>query len=65
VDTGPWIFGHKVMLPAGVIDAIDDDDEKVFVSRTKNEIKHAPELHDGGHADHEYRERLGSYYSNR
>jgi hypothetical protein len=63
VDTGRWIFGHKVMLPAGVIDAIDDDQETVFVSRTKDEIKHAPELHDGADADAEYRERLGSYYS--
>ena len=23
VDTGPWIFGKKVMLPGGVIDRID------------------------------------------
>ena len=23
VDTGPWIFGKKVMLPAGVIETID------------------------------------------
>ena len=24
VDTGPWIFGKKVLLPAGVIDRIED-----------------------------------------
>jgi hypothetical protein len=35
VDTGPWIFGKKVMLPAGVIRDVDHDDEKVFVDRTK------------------------------
>ena len=29
VDTGPWIFGKKVMLPAGVIRRIDEADEKV------------------------------------
>ena len=44
VDTGPWIFGKKVMLPAGVIERVDLDDEKVFVSRTKDEIKNAPEF---------------------
>ena len=31
VDTGPWIFGKKVMLPAGVISRVDHDDEKVYV----------------------------------
>jgi hypothetical protein len=34
VDTGPWIFGKKVLLPAGVIERIDHDSESVFVSRT-------------------------------
>ena len=29
VDTGSWIFGKKVMLPAGVIDRVDLNDEKV------------------------------------
>ena len=29
VDTGPWIFGKKVMLPAGVIQRIDEQEEKV------------------------------------
>jgi hypothetical protein len=27
VDTGPWIFGKHVLLPAGVIDRIDFDEE--------------------------------------
>ena len=44
VDTGPWIFGKKVMLPAGVIDRIDEEDERVYVNRTKEQIKNAPEL---------------------
>ena len=28
VDTGPWIFGKKVMLPAGVIQDIDPDEKR-------------------------------------
>src|SRR4026208_1653933 len=43
VDTGPWIFGKKVLLPAGVLDRMDPESETVFVSRTKDEIKNAPE----------------------
>ncbi|TML03311.1 MAG: PRC-barrel domain containing protein, partial [Actinobacteria bacterium] len=29
VDTGPWIFGKKVMLPAGTIRDIDPDTETI------------------------------------
>jgi hypothetical protein len=62
VDTGPWIFGKKVILPAGVIDRIDTADEKVYVNRTKDQIKNAPELDEHGVPDDAYRDRLGSYY---
>src|SRR5215204_5586517 len=62
VDTGPWIFGKKVMLPASVIDRIDSEDEKVFVNRTKDEIKNAPEFDKDRYTDDDYRGELGSYY---
>ena len=62
VDTGPWIFGKKVMLPAGVIRSVDHEDEKIFVNRTKDQIKNAPEFDDSLTADESYRGRLGSYY---
>lgn len=61
VDTGPWIFGKKVLLPAGVVRAVDEENELVFVNRTKEEIKNAPEL--GVDAlDDTYRSSVGSYY---
>jgi hypothetical protein len=62
VDTGPWIFGKKVMLPAGVIDRIDAEDEKVYVHRTKEQIKNAPEFDPHGSQDDAYQRELGSYY---
>jgi len=62
VDTGPWIFGKKVMLPAGVIRSVNHDEETIFVHRTKDEIKNAPEYDDSMRTDDEYRGRLGSYY---
>ena len=62
VDTGPWIFGKKVMLPAGTIRRADHEEEKVFVHRTKDQIKDAPEFDDGIAFDSSYRGRLGSYY---
>jgi len=62
VDTGPWILGKKVMLPAGVVQRIDADDEKVYVSRTKDEIKSAPEFDPDQYQRPEYRDRLSGYY---
>ena len=63
VDTGPWIFGQKVMLPAGVIDRIDTDSETIFVGLTKDEIKNAPEFDEARSTDEAYRSELGGYYS--
>ena len=62
VDTGPWIFGKKVMLPAGLIDDVDVDAQQVFVNRTKDEIKNAPEFDDAQYRDEKYRTDVGSYY---
>jgi hypothetical protein len=62
VDTGPWIFGKKVMLPAGVIQRIDTADESVYVNRTKDQIKDAPEFDDSLKKDENYRSELGTYY---
>jgi hypothetical protein len=62
VDTGPWIFGKKVMLPAGVIRDVDLDTETVFVNRTKEQIKNAPEFDKETYRDEGYRDELSAYY---
>ena len=63
VDTGPWIFGRKVVLPAGVIERIDLENEKVLVRLTKDQIKDSPELDEStDYRSEEYRSRLGEYY---
>src|SRR3954454_11446829 len=61
VDTGPWIFGKKVMLPAGVVNRIDESEERVRVDRTKDQIKNAPEFDETGFTDGSYHDELGSY----
>jgi hypothetical protein len=65
VDTGTWILGTKVLLPAGVIERVDLDEEKVYVKLTKDEIKNAPEYDESRRADEDYRARLGAYYGDR
>jgi hypothetical protein len=62
VDPGPWIFGKKVMLPAGVIDRVDRENEKVYVHRTKDQIKDAPEFDEKAYRDDTYRSQVGDYY---
>src|SRR5262245_16514011 len=65
VDTGPWIFGKKVMLPAGVIRDIELDTESVFVGLTKDEIMDAPEFDQKMYRGQAYRDALGEYYGHR
>jgi hypothetical protein len=65
VDTGPWIFGKKVMLPAGVIRDVDLDAETVFVDLIQDEIKNAPELDEETYREQSYRNELGEYYESR
>ena len=65
VDTGPWIFGKKVTIPAGIIERVDYDTETVFVDRTKDEIKNAPEFDPSTTTDPTARNQLGSYYGSR
>ncbi len=62
VDTGPWILGKKVLLPAGVIGSVDVDGEKVYVQRTKDQIKSSPELDPDTYRDEAYRNEVGDYY---
>ena len=63
VDTGPWIFGKKVLLPAGVIQRVDLDTETVFVNQTKDQIKNAPEFDETHYRSDAYRAQVGDYYT--
>jgi len=64
VDTGFWIFGKKRLIPAGVVQRVDPDDRKVYVSMTKDQIKQAPDYDakSFGKADRDYDTQAG-YYS--
>jgi hypothetical protein len=65
VDTGPWIFGKRVLLPAGVVDMVDVTNQKLIVNRTKDEIKNAPEFDENRYRDEAYRNNIGTYYGER
>jgi hypothetical protein len=63
VDTGFWIFGKKRMIPAGVVERIDDTDRKVFVAMTKDEIKSAPDFEDVHRTDRDLYDKYYDSYS--
>jgi len=62
VDTGPLIFGKTVMLPAGVIQTVDHDEQKIYLDRTKDEIKSAPEFDEDNFRGDAYQSQLATYY---
>jgi len=65
VDTGPWIFGKRVLIPAGTVDHVDHDDQKVYIDRDRDQIKAAPEYAEAAYTDPAWRENLGGYYGER
>jgi len=63
VDTGPWIFGKKVLLPAGTVHHVDHEEKRVHVDRTKAQVKDSPEFDPDNFRGEAYREKIGGYYS--
>ncbi|KAB1988280.1 PRC-barrel domain-containing protein [Streptomyces triticiradicis] len=63
VDTGVWIFGKHVLLPAGTVQRVDQEEQKVYVALTKDQIKDSPEFDKDKHVgDAGYHEQIGTYY---
>jgi hypothetical protein len=62
VDTGVWIFGKKVLLPAGLVERVDREEEKLWINRMKDEIENAPEFDKDNYRGDEYRSAVGGYY---
>ena len=50
------------MLPAGVVSGIDHQNQRVFVERTKDQIKGAPTFDESLVKDQTYRTKLSDYY---
>ncbi|MGW6567566.1 PRC-barrel domain containing protein [Streptomyces sp. NPDC054975] len=66
VDTGPWIFGRRVLLPAGLVAQVDAENETVRLSCARGDVKDAPEFESGRHEDDTNVIKLiEQYYSNR
>src|SRR4051812_35317022 len=55
VDTGPWIFGKKRLIPAGAVISIDHDGKTVTLSLSKDQVKAGPDYTEDSPLDDEAR----------
>jgi hypothetical protein len=62
VDTGPWVFGHRVMLPAGTVTNVDHEERRVYLDRTKDQVRSAPDFDPDMYAEQNYRDKISDYY---
>ncbi|MFE7512108.1 PRC-barrel domain containing protein [Streptomyces sp. NPDC057540] len=64
VDTGPWIIGRQVVIPGGVVTAVDLATKTVHVNCTREQIKNAPEFVPGQNDDEtgRHKMKLVDYY---
>ena len=61
VDTGPWIFGRKVVIPGKAIARLDVPGQTVYLRLKQEQVKDAPEFDDAADAERQ-RAELDAYY---
>ncbi|MFB7597781.1 PRC-barrel domain containing protein [Streptomyces sp. NPDC056160] len=63
VDTGVWVFGRSVLVPAGTVRRVVAAERRVEVACSRAEIKAAPRFRtDSETLDRDYLTRVGEYY---
>ncbi|MFB7277350.1 PRC-barrel domain-containing protein [Streptomyces hydrogenans] len=63
VDTGVWIFGKEVLIPASAVHRIDLEEHVLYLALSKEQVKNAPEFVSEKHlADRQYREDIAQHY---
>lgn len=63
VDTGVWLFGRSVLVPVGVVTAVDTRGRRITLSCTGAEVKAAPRFTtDSETRDPAYLATVGDYY---
>ncbi|MFF3488806.1 PRC-barrel domain-containing protein [Streptomyces sp. NPDC002701] len=63
VDTGGWLFGRSVLIPVGLVTAVDPQAQEITVACTEDEVKAAPGFRtDSETLDPEYLAGVGDYY---
>lgn len=61
VSTGK-VFGRTVLVPAGTVNHIDHSERTVYLDRTRDQVKQAPEVPAEAYRDPAQREQVADYY---
>jgi hypothetical protein len=62
VDTGPPIFGKKVMVPAALVRTVDAVAQAIEVDATKDLLEGVPEVDEARLDDESYRAEVGRHF---
>ncbi len=63
VDTGHWIFDKQRVIPARLISRIDTENQKIYLSVSKEHIAGAPTHDMGWRDDQMLREEISGHYA--
>ncbi len=64
VDTGPWIFGRHVMVPASLVTRVDEENETIHLAATREQVKDSPEFESGQQDEVAFIQLIERYYAN-
>jgi hypothetical protein len=66
VETGVWLVGRRVLIPAGFVSGMDPDDEVVNTRLTKEQIKNSPGVDPdmGDMTSQQGRDEVADYFDN-
>ena len=62
VDTGDWMPGRTVALPAGTVERVDFAARRVKVDRTRDDVREAPDFDVKHHGSDRFRDLMEGYY---
>lgn len=62
VDTGPWIFGRSVVIPAGAVNHIGYEERVIYLDRTRDQVKSSPDVRPEDLDEEQHRDKLHAYY---
>jgi hypothetical protein len=62
VDTGDWLSGRQVLLPAATVERIDAAARQVMIDLTMDDIRSAPEFHPKELRSTKFEDALTGYY---
>ena len=62
VDTGEWLPGRQLMLPAYAVERVDPAARRVHLDRTRQELREAPEFEPEQRRKAGFEDALTGYY---